>query len=638
MTTSMVLFDVFGVLVKPQVDEVFAALASFFKLPEDRVSKAYWANRSDYDRGIISDFEYWNRVSNSLDVHPPSPEETDYLIALDRESWSASDSRLLPIFDGLTGAGLELAILSNAPHYQADLIREAAWTSGFQHLFFSCKLGLIKPEPQIYEKVATELKVDPGEILFVDDNPKNTAPARQLGFQTIDFTDPESLRLELIRNGLMEPVRFPKDKTLSTISRERSKSHLYYSSGPFRIKRAQGVWVWDADDNRYLDCSAGTFNLSLGYQHPEIVRVIQEQADDLIHATSSLRADVVDRFVGTIGSIAPWNDTLVHPKVSSGSVANEGAIKIAQRVTGRTEIVSLYRAHLGQTLAMTALSGNSFRRRPLQSLPYMGFQIIEPYCSGCNRQHPEDQCINRSIRQLEDQLEFGSRGDLAAVIVEPISGNGGNVVYPNEFFAQLRRVVDEHGAKLIFDEIQTGIGRTGAMLAADHLDAKPDIITLAKGLGGSGAQVATILARRDCSGLPGDGHSFTYGANLLALAVGHRTVEIVSDPSFLAHVRLAGVYIMNRLCSMGNDFSDYISDVRGKGLMIGIEFNAGDMAKTVSLVNSLAAAAPKYGLLMRTSRYGRGNVLKIRPALNISISEAQYLCDQLHLMFSKELT
>ncbi len=240
-------------------------------------------------------------------------------------------------------------------------------------------------------------------------------------------------------------------------------------------------------------------------------------------------------------------------------------------------------------------------------------------------------------RPHRDFLEYASTGQVAAIIVEPISGNGGNIVPPDGYFPKLRAFCDEHDIVLIFDEIQTGIGRTGRMFAAQHFDVEPDAITTAKGLGGSGAQVAAILTNERLAGLPANHHSFTYGANLLAAAAANVTLDIVRQPEFLANVRATGNYILGRLADMRTRYPAIV-DVRGVGLMIGFEIAHPDGKPAVKLTNHLASAAGQHGLILRTSRYGYGNVLKIRPPLILTLDQAELLCDRLESLFRAELS
>jgi 4-aminobutyrate aminotransferase len=439
----------------------------------------------------------------------------------------------------------------------------------------------------------------------------------------------------------MEMCRKPKGVSFRPGQRrswmlDNAKHALYYPVSDEKMVRGEGIYLYDEDGKRYIDCAAGTFNLSLGYSHPAVVAAITEQSRLAIHISSSFQTDQINALVQKLLEVSPANITKVHPKVCSGSTANEGAIKMAQYATGRSEIVSMFRSHLGQTMMTSSLSGNAFRRQPFP-VRFPGQLIVpDPYCFRCFYRETPDTCGRLCVDRINDFIEYASAGQVAAILVEPISGNGGNIVPPAGYFQKLRQLCDEHEILLIFDEIQTGIGRTGYMFAAEYFGVEPDCITVAKGLGGSGAQIAAILTSDKMAGLPSHHHSFTYGANLLAAAAANVTIDIIRQPAFLENVRSVGRYILERLLDAQRRHREIV-DVRGVGLMIGIELADRNGRPAVSLTNELSARAKQYGFLLRTSRYGFGNVLKMRPPLIITMQEAEDVCDRLELLFKAEL-
>lgn len=414
------------------------------------------------------------------------------------------------------------------------------------------------------------------------------------------------------------------------------KDSIYYDIGSTIYEKGHGVYVYDAEGNQYLDCAAGTFNLSLGYGHHEILESVRKQANQLVHATSSYQNEPVNSLVRQLIDLSPNNLTRVHPKVCSGSTANEGAIKIAQHFTGKRDVITLFRSHLGQSMMMTSLSGNAFRKKPFPNLFPGGLHVPDPYCHRCFYKQKYDSCGLLCVERIHDFIEYSSSGNVACMIVEPISGNGGNIIPPPGYFQALKKLCDEQNIVLIFDEIQTGIGRTGEMFAADYFGIQPNMITVGKGLGGTGFQVAAILTEEKMIGLEGHHHSFTFGANVLAAAAASKTLEIISQPEFLNNVKVVGKYIISRLDKMKEKYS-FIDDVRGVGLMIGVEVSDQDGNPDVNKTNQIAECAKKYGLLIRTSRYGYGNVFKIRPPLIITPTEAEWMCDQLERVLQEVL-
>ncbi|MEC4019437.1 aspartate aminotransferase family protein [Streptomyces sp. H27-D2] len=415
----------------------------------------------------------------------------------------------------------------------------------------------------------------------------------------------------------------------------RIQDLIYYPVSEYRMDHGEGVYLYDVDGQQYIDCASGTFNLSLGYEHPEVVKAIREQAEQLIHVTSTFQTDTVNALVTRLAEISPANLTKVHLKVSGGSTANEGAVKMAQFHTGRRDVISLFRSHHGNTMLTTGMSGEAFRRAPFPMQPAGLVHVPDPYCLRCfYKQHP-DTCGLLCVERINDFIDHASSGSVACLIVEPVSGSGGNVVAPDGYLAALRGLCDERDIVLIFDEVQTGIGRVGRMFAAEHFGVSPDIITTAKGLGGSGAQVAAILADDRLSGMGGEYHSFTYGANVLAAAAAVATLDVIGQRGFLEHVREVGAYIKLRLEELATRHRG-IGEVRGLGLMIGIEIVDPHGAPDTGRALALARLAMDHGLILRTSRYGRGNVVKIRPPLVITRAEADLLCDRLDALFTAE--
>ncbi|MEU8433895.1 aspartate aminotransferase family protein [Streptomyces sp. NPDC029216] len=434
--------------------------------------------------------------------------------------------------------------------------------------------------------------------------------------------------------GDLAPGEIPDAAMAAVVSGETSPEAVYYPVSDQRMVTGEGVYLYDSEGRGYIDCASATFNLSLGYRHPAVIKAIKDQADELIHVTSSFQTEPINRLSKRLADLAPKRLTKTHLKVSGGSVANEGAIKMAQRATGKRDVVTLFRSHVGQTMMMASLSGNAFRRAPFAQLYPGGMQVPDPYCHRCFYGQQAGSCRMMCVDRINDFLEFASSGSVAAVLVEPISGNGGNIVPPDGYFTRLRELCDAHGIKLIFDEIQTGIGRTGRMFAAEHFGVEPDAMTVAKGLGGSGAQVAAIIASDEMAGLPTNDHSFTYGSNLLAASAALATLDVIDDPLFLANVRATGDLIMGRLEEMKKRHR-VISDVRGVGLMIGIEIVNPDGAPDTALTNHLADKAMEHGLILRTSRYGNGNVLKIRPPLTLTLAEAELICDRFDALLTE---
>lgn len=409
-------------------------------------------------------------------------------------------------------------------------------------------------------------------------------------------------------------------------------AHYYYMPDKLKVVRGEGVYVYGEDGRRFLDCSAGTFNLSLGYSHPEIVATVREQAQHLIHVTSKFQTNPLNDLVRSLIEVAPPGLTRAHLKSSSGSDANEAAVKIAQHKTGRRDVVALFRAHLGQTLGMISASGAAFRRAPFHiSLPNV-VHVPDPYCRRCFYKQERATCGLLCAERINDFIDYASSGQVACLIVEPITGNGGGVMAPDGYLQALRKLCDERGIMLVFDEIQTGFGRTGHMFAADYYGVSPHMLTFGKGLGGSGMPIAGLLTEEGVAGVAGHHINSTFGGNVLAASAAVKTLEILRRPGFLENVRAVGAHVKARLEAMAPKFA-CIDEVRGVGLMLGMEIVDKDGRPDSKLTNRLADVGLEHGLLLRTSLYGYGNFLKIRPALIMTMAEADEMCDRVEGLF-----
>jgi 4-aminobutyrate aminotransferase-like enzyme len=407
----------------------------------------------------------------------------------------------------------------------------------------------------------------------------------------------------------------------------------YYSPpSDLLMVRGEGVYLYDIDGQGYIDCASGTFNLTLGYSHPDVVRVIRNQAENLIHVTSKFQTTPLNELVSRLIDVSPPNLSRVHLKSSSGSDANESAVKIAQHYTGNPDVITLFRSHLGQTMSMIGASGAAFRRTPFVSQFPGVLHVPDPYCLRCFYGQQRETSGLMCVERINDLIDYASSGRIACLMLEPISGNGGNIVPPEGYLQALKTLCEERQILLVFDEIQTGFGRTGQMFAADYFGVSPNLMTFGKGLGGSGMPIAGILAEERLVGLEGYHMSSTFGGNVLSAAVAAKTLEVITRPGFLQNVRSVGAYVMERLRDLEREHP-FIVDVRGAGLMIGIEIADEDGNPNPSLTNHLANEGMRFGLLLRTSLYGFGNVVKVRPPLIMTLDEAGVMCDRLERLF-----
>lgn len=329
----------------------------------------------------------------------------------------------------------------------------------------------------------------------------------------------------------------------------------------------RGIYLLRDDGKEFLGAVSGTFNLSLGYNHPYIIEKVKKQINKVIHMSSIFTKTFADEFLNEILRHAPENIDSGLMRDVTGSTANECAIKIAQKYTNSGDVISLYLSHHGQTVFTTAISGNSFRRKSFPNGSNChNIKIASPYCYRCPFKATYPECGFLCIEAINDIIEYSSNGSIACLIIEPVLGNGGNIIPPPGYFERLRKLCNEHNIILIADEVQTGIGRTGYMFASEAFNIQPNIITLAKGLGGIGIPVAAVLFESRLNILENYEHSFTSGGNMLALVAAKSTIEIVSSSNFLDEVKHKGLLLGSLLHELQQKHK-CIGDVRGIGLM-----------------------------------------------------------------------
>ncbi|WP_052344069.1 acetyl ornithine aminotransferase family protein [Kallotenue papyrolyticum] len=343
---------------------------------------------------------------------------------------------------------------------------------------------------------------------------------------------------------------------------------------PFVIDRGLGCEVWDVDGNRYLDFNAGIAVVATGHSHPRVVRAIQEQAAKFIHMAATdfynePQVRLAEKLTGLMPTSAQWQVFFCN----SGTEAVEAAIKLARYATGRQGIIAFYGAFHGRSYGSLSLTASKPRQRaryfPL--LPGVEHAFFpNPYRPplGSDPARVVDTCLEFIERTIFETVLPAQ--DVAAIIAEPIQGEGGYVVPPDDWFPRLRDLCDRYGILLILDEVQAGVGRTGKMWGFEHWGIVPDIVASAKGLG-SGVPIGACIARRELteSWLPG-AHGNTYGGNALACVAAYETLTLVEE-ELMANAREVGAYLQQRLQAVAERVPA-IGQVRGKGLMIGVEF------------------------------------------------------------------
>lgn len=367
----------------------------------------------------------------------------------------------------------------------------------------------------------------------------------------------------------------PGPKARAILERDaRVLSPSYARDYGFVMERGQGAEVWDVDGNRYIDFAAGIAVNATGHCHPEIVRVIQEQATKFIHISSDYYHELMVRIAERINEIAPMQEDVVVFLANSGTESVEAAIKLARYATGRRQFIGFLGAFHGRSMGSLSFTASKARQQE-RFFPTMPGVWHVPYPDPYHPVFPTPANGDEGdavVNYIEQELfaEALPPDEVAAILVEPIQGEGGYIVPPPNFFPRLRELCTKYGILLIVDEVQAGVGRTGKWWAIQHWNVEPDIICIAKGIA-SGVPMGAMAARKSIGAKwkPG-AHGNTYGGNPLAAASALKTLELVEN-GMMQNAAVQGAYILDALAEMQARHPS-IGHIRGKGLMIGVEF------------------------------------------------------------------
>lgn len=341
-------------------------------------------------------------------------------------------------------------------------------------------------------------------------------------------------------------------------------------------ERGQGVWVEDVDGNIFLDCNAGVAVCSTGHCHPEVVKAIQDQAAALIHMCGTdYYYRQMPQFAQKLDEIVPVPSPTRTHFANSGTEAVETALKLAMHATGREKFIAFFNSFHGRTLGSLSLTSSKVAQR--RGFKRQALDVVHvPYPNEYRNPFSADDCEGQGAGQgalnwIEKRLFKTTTppDEVAGIVVEVVQGEGGYVPAPKNFLQGLRRICDEHGIMLIVDEVQSGMGRTGKMFACDHYDLKPDIITVAKGLG-SGLPIGATVARADIMDWKPGAHASTFGGNPVCISAALKTIELL-ERELVCNSAEVGSYLKTGLEKLKRKY-DCIGDVRGLGLMIGVEF------------------------------------------------------------------
>jgi 4-aminobutyrate aminotransferase len=386
--------------------------------------------------------------------------------------------------------------------------------------------------------------------------------------------------------------------------------------------RARGSWIYDMNGDAYLDLATGIAVNNIGHCHPRVVEAVQKQVAELIHTSVTIHNK---RYIELARKLAE----ITHPALesvflaNSGAEAIEGSIKLARYVTGRPGIINFKGSFHGRTLLTTALTTSKlYYRERYEPLPGSIHTAPFPYPYRSAFRNDPEACVKHCLTELDDLLHrFISPQQVAAILVEPILGEGGYVIPPDGFLPALRKIANEHGIVLIIDEVQTGFGRTGKMFASEYEEIEPDILVMAKGIAG-GMPLSAFVAKRELASKWAPGrHGSTFGGNPVSCAAALATIDVLQEENLLDRSKKLGAEFVKHLKEMTKNVP-YVGEIRGRGMMIAIEFNDKHGAPCKETADRIAERCIENKLLVLTCGM-HGQVMRLMPPLNLSDSELE---------------
>jgi len=386
---------------------------------------------------------------------------------------------------------------------------------------------------------------------------------------------------------------------------------------PIFVDRASGARIWDVDGNEYYDFVGGIGVLNVGHSHPKIRAAVVAQLDRFSHACFQVAMyDTYVRLAERLNQLAPGPSKKKTLLLTTGAEATENAVKIAREFTGRPAVIAFHHGFHGRTLLALTMTG--------KNNPYK--QHFGPFCSEVyHAPFPYEYhgwTTERALGALEELFESEVAPDrVAAIIIEPVLGEGGFVPAPPKYLQELRRIATRHGIVLICDEIQSGFGRTGKMFAIEHAGVEPDIITIAKSLA-AGLPLSAVIGRAEIMDAPGPGGlGGTYAGNPLACAAALAALDIFEEEHLVERAIAIGLRVEASLRELQRRFS-HVGDVRGLGAMMGVEFVDEPASGLPTIAKLIVAEARSRGLLLMAAG-AKGDIIRVLVPLVIKDDELE---------------
>jgi 4-aminobutyrate aminotransferase len=400
---------------------------------------------------------------------------------------------------------------------------------------------------------------------------------------------------------------------------------------------AKGSYIYDVNGDSYLDFASGIAVTNIGHCHPRVVEAIQKQATELIHTSVVTHNKPYTALAQKLAEISPGRLDSVF-LANSGAEAVEGAIKLARYVTGRPAIINFRGSFHGRTMMTTGLTSSKlYYRERYEPLPSSIYTSTYPYVYRSAFRNDPEACVDDCLKHLDMLFhQFVHPEQVASMLIEPIQGEGGYIVPPSGFLKKLRKIADQHGILLIIDEVQSGFARTGRMFACEHEGVEPDIMVLAKGIA-SGMPLSGFITRREISEhWPPGRHGSTFGGNPISCAAALATIAVIQEEGLIARAEKLGEEILSRLSTFAKKHKQ-VGEVRGRGLMIGIEFDDENGEPNHDLADAVVRNCLEEKLLLITCGTN-GQVIRLMPPVNLSDAEAEKACDILEKSIANQLT
>jgi 4-aminobutyrate aminotransferase-like enzyme len=400
------------------------------------------------------------------------------------------------------------------------------------------------------------------------------------------------------------------------------------------LVRARGTRIWDSDGNEYIDCTSQAWSNNIGAGHPSVLAAAAAQAEEIAHARSNYDTIPLLLFSDRITQLAPQGLNRVGYCLH-GSLAVEMALKIAAKNRpGAANALTLYDGYHGRSLATMSASWPHTHDQFHRLMPQF-VRVPQPYPYRAPAGMSSDDIAVQYADLLRDTIRRGVNGRPSALLMEPIQGNGGHVEFPRLYYKLVRQICDEEGLLLIWDEIQTGLGRLGAWWASDLYDVVPDIVVFGKSVAG-GYPLAGVLVRDELAGFETGDDALTFGQFPVSLAAGLATLDVLENERLIDAARDMGTYLTARLLEL-QDRHPLIGDVRCPGLFTAVELVRDRETKEPAPkeAEQVYDRGLRHGVMFGTSRYaGLGNVVKIKPPLTINRDDMDHVID----VFDRVLT